>query len=90
MLTIYKYPIEPRDFTLTLPERARLLTVQTQYSRPCLWALVDPEAPPEERHFVTYGTGHPVTDDPVRLTYIGTFQLEGGMLVFHLFEKDVK
>jgi hypothetical protein len=31
-----------------------------------------------------YGTGHDMPDDPGQ--YVGTFQMHGGALVFHLFE----
>ena len=34
--------------------------------------------------FVTYGTGHDVPDEPGQ--YVGTFFMNGGSLVFHVFE----
>jgi hypothetical protein len=33
-----------------------------------------------------YGTGHPVVDEPRK--YVGTFQMRGGLLVFHVFESN--
>jgi hypothetical protein len=84
--TIWKYSLTP-DCTLSMPVGSIILTVQEQEQRPCLWALVDPAAPHECRRFRTYGTGHPVADDPGE--YIGTFQLNGGSLVFHLFEEQL-
>ena len=39
------------------------------------------------RHFRLSGTGHPLGEDYLRIiNYIGTFQMENGALVFHLFE----
>ncbi|MBA7614272.1 hypothetical protein ES703_21535 [subsurface metagenome] len=89
MLTIYKYPIPIEDhFTLELPKDARILTVQIQRGTPQLWAVVDPEAEKEIRHFRLSGTGHPLggSDFLKMSNYIGTFQIENGALVFHLFE----
>lgn len=99
-MAIRRYEIEGfSHVTLELPERARILTLQTLVDQPghdmtgglfppvervYLWALVDPEAPVEERHFTHYGTGHPIPNDPGE--YIGTYQLFNGQLVWHLFE----
>ena len=82
---VFKYPIPMKDrFDLALPTGAQVLTVQTQRGEPHLWALVHPGLPPETRSFHLYGTGHPVDHAPLR--YVGTFQLEDGRLVFHVFE----
>lgn len=88
MLTIFKYPVPIEDhFTLELPKDAKILTVQTQRSAPHLWAMVDSETEKEVRYFRLSGTGHPMGEDYLRIiNYIGTFQIENGVLVFHLFE----
>lgn len=87
MRTIYKYPIPIiDDFTLDLPGGARILDVQIQDGKPCIWAIVDTELPPIRRWFRLAGTGHPL--DKVHLIHVGTFQLKGGALVFHLFEVE--
>lgn len=86
-MKIYKYTLAVTDLqTLALPERAKVLTVQTQHKLPQLWALVDESAATTQaRRFATYGTGNPMPDgDPGQ--YIGTYQLGGGALVFHVFE----
>jgi len=62
---------------------ASLLTVAVQDGAPCIWALVDPAQPSRERRIRIYGTGHSI-NEPGR--YIGTFQLLGGTLVFHVFD----
>jgi hypothetical protein len=83
--SIFKYPLAVDDLQmLDIPEGAEPLTVQIQHDRPCLWALVDPEKPTERRAFRTYGTGHPVDTHPG--AYVGTYQLDGGALVFHVFD----
>lgn len=87
--TIWKFPLEVTDKQfINLPKGAEVLAVQTQNEEPCLWALVNPNEPKEERCFETFGTGHPV---PVGMgvdrKYISTYQLSGGSLVFHVFER---
>jgi len=85
MKTIWKYDIQPNT-PVSIPEDSQILTVQVQNQTPCLWVLVDPDAPVVTRHFNTYGTGHLILDDPGE--YIGTFQLHDGAFVFHVFEVE--
>lgn len=87
MLTMWKYPLpEAERFTLDLPHDAQPLTVQCQHGAPCLWVKLDTDAPRFPRTFHLYGTGHPIEPD-VSLWFIGTFQLQRGTYVFHLFEE---
>jgi hypothetical protein len=84
---VFKYPLKVVDLqSIVMPRLASLLTVQVQRGEPQLWALVDPEEISEERrHIAIVGTGNPMP--PYSLgNYLGTFQLEGGALVFHAFE----
>ena len=83
METIYKYELAQAETqTIDMPEGAKVLTVQVQRGCPCLWALVESTNPLVARHFRIYGTGHSF----VHGEYIGSFQLMGGDLVFHVFE----
>lgn len=84
-MTIWKYELEVTDKQwVNMPEGAKILTVQIQNGRPCLWAIVNPKNKPEERVIETYGTGNPFKE--FERSYIGTYQLQGGSLVFHVFE----
>lgn len=94
--SIWKFPIQINDnVTISMPQGAEILTVQTQQigkfnpdKTPCLWALVNPNNATEERSFEVFGTGHPMhCDMGVDRKYIGTFQIRGGELVFHVFER---
>ena len=87
MKRVYKYPLDIQDeATVMMPIGARVLSVQVQNGRPCLWAAVDPtETEIEKRLFRIAGTGHPIHDDVVD-GFIGTIQLYDGKLVFHVFE----
>ncbi len=88
MVTIFKYPIPVEDRPLVrMPRGAQILTLQIQHGIPCLWTLVpDVDAPMVEPRFRLFGTGHDM-DDTIGLTYVGTYQMSGGALVFHLFEQ---
>lgn len=87
-MTIWKFKIEIVDSQeIPMPTGAQVLTVQMQGGTPFIWAICDPLAPMKDRGFALYGTGHHVQDmDLPYLRYVGTFQMEGGSLVFHLFE----
>lgn len=85
MRQVWKYPIETGESCIEMPEGAQLLFVDTQSDLICLWALVDPDATKEKRHFMLVGTGHDVPDQ-TKLDYIGSGMLFGGQLVFHVFE----
>ena len=97
MYSIYKYELLGAQTTLRMHKGAEILCVQVQEQgrkeRPCLWALVDTLAEMEERHFKVYGTGHEMElavaeryISGIKSSYIGTFQLDAGALVFHVFE----
>ena len=89
-MRIWKWTLQVTDTqSLPMPAGAKVLGVQPQGDfplRPQLWALVDEKAPVADRTFATYGTGNPMPDgDPGK--YVGTYQMHGGALVFHVFEK---
>lgn len=83
-IRVFKYPLPVDDYVaITMPAAAEVLTVQVQNGRPYLWAKVDTRRPAVTHGFYVVGTGHPF---PVLArAYVGTFQLEGGGLVFHVF-----
>jgi hypothetical protein len=84
MKKIWKWTLQPGKTTIEMPKDAEILTVQTQFHEPQLWALVDPGNNIEIREFITVGTGHSIEKELGK--YIGTFQLHNGSLVFHAFE----
>lgn len=86
MMTVWKYPFDVTDrFDLEMPHGVQMLSVQVQDGVPCLWALVDDENTKVTVRFRVVGTGNPAPDMYIFRTFVGTFQLEGGALVFHLF-----
>lgn len=71
-----------------MPKDAEILTIQTENETPCIWALVNPEKAIELRYFEIYKTNQDIhCDMGVERKYINTFQLDGGSMVFHLFER---
>lgn len=93
MRRVYKYVFQIEDeVQLMMPRGAEVLHVDSQSGvTPCIWARVDPEADLEQRRFRLVGTGHDLPDTVrpdgyPRLMHVGSFQLAGGALVFHLFE----
>ena len=85
-LRVYKYALIPNDLvTLEMEEGAQILAVQEQRGEPFIWALVNPRAPMRTRKFRLAGTGHDIVWRE-GMVHRGTFQLNGGSLVFHLFE----
>lgn len=90
MLTVYKYPFVITDHVeIIMPAAAKILTVQMQADSPCIWALVTPDLPAViVRRFRLAGTGHELPDNIG--AHVGTFQMEGGALVFHLFEATAR
>ena len=89
MAKIFKYPLEITDVqVIALPKGAVVLSVGLQFDRLCIWALVDDGVAKEDRIFYVVGTGHPM---PVEsMTFLGTVQMAGGMLIWHVFIQDQK
>ena len=86
MTSIWKFPIALDDhIEVQMPVGAKVLSVQVQRATICMWALVETEAKQERRRFCILPTGGAVYSYVGQ--FIGTFQLAGGNLVFHLFEE---
>ena len=86
---VYKYALPIEDWaTVEMPVGAEVLCVQVQNQQPYLWARVQPDSPTVPRCFRVAGTGHELGTDVGR--YIGSFQLHGGHLVFHVFTEKTE
>lgn len=96
MKVIWKFELQTVDRqVIKMPLGSKILTVQTQNDVPVLWALVDTDmAPQEDKVIDVYGTGNDVDflsdgyifPDTER-EYIGTYQLDGGSFIGHVFER---
>ena len=83
MQTIWKLVLDNSD-TQVMPVGSTLLSVHEQNESICLWVLVDPTKPTEERRFAVYGTGQPIPQK--KQGFIGTVHMMQGKLVLHVFE----
>jgi hypothetical protein len=84
MQTIHKYRL-PLSGEVEMPDGARVLSVAAEHDEPCLWALVDTEAPMTRRRFAAIGTGHAAGMTKYG-TYVGVYRLSGERGVYHVFE----
>ena len=83
---VYKYAIEIKDTQqITLPMNSQILCVQIQYGLPYIWVLQDLAYKIHPVTLELIGTGYHI-DGSVRRKYIGTFQMQEGRTVFHLFQ----
>lgn len=88
---IFKFQLAVDDIQdVDMPTGCAVLSVQAQRNVPCIWAMVDPNAPKIRRRFRTYGTGHPMEDAGAFPHYVGTYQLQNGSLVYHVFTDRVE
>ena len=80
---IYKYEIPIKEkFSLILPERSKILSVQLQNNIPMLWAAITRRYT-ISYDFAVYGTGHKM-DEKLYHKYISTFQQDD--FVWHIFQ----
>jgi len=83
-MRILKWPIQPYGLTThSIPQGVRFLTVQAQDGVPCVWGAVDENTAAKPVYFYSYATGEEIPEYPG--TYLGTFQLMDGALVYHVF-----
>ena len=84
--TIWKVTLRPTDVQqIEVPAGAELLCAREQFEQICVWFRCDPTAPKEVRDIAIVDTGR---DAPGREgRYLGTASLQGGSLMFHVFER---
>ena len=83
---VWKFPLPMKDIAeIEMPIGAEVLYVGTQGQGAFLWARANPDAPRKTRRFRVAGTGHTLGTVG---TYIGSFMLLDGALVFHVFEAE--
>jgi len=85
MRAIWKQELNKTDQQVVyLSVGAKILDVQIQRGKWCLWYSCSVDLPLEERHIAIYATGQEV--ETLNGDYIGTFQ--DGPFVWHVFEED--
>lgn len=90
-MKIFKYELKITDrCVINMPENAIILNLQVINEKPYIYAAINESNAMVERTFMTFGTGHILPLDSMLddgFDYIGTYQLQGGDLVFHVFEQ---
>ena len=86
MKAIFKYSIPTTDniFSIEMSSDPKFLDAQVQYGSPCIWVEVNLENKYEEYYFKIFNTGAPI-EDTFKGKYLGTYQMNEGLFVFHLF-----
>jgi hypothetical protein len=82
MKKVYKYPL---DANIKAPQGAKPLCVQVQHGDAFVWMQVDPAKPDVTHKFLIVGTGAAMPEDEWLKEYLGTFQLNGGNYIGHVF-----
>ncbi len=86
-MKIWKYQLDiVPEQQIQMPFGARMLTVQNQDDKICLWAIVDPTSYKVFRDISIIGTGIEVDYNSLRGDYLGTVQILS--LVWHVFERQ--
>lgn len=94
MHTIYKYPLTPKlEQVIQIHSDHDILTLQTQSDPvtetdvPTIWAEVETDSPLIDVTIHIVGTGWAIPSDATR--YIGTFQQQGGALIWHVYKGEL-
>lgn len=95
MRSIFKYDVVEAKNGIIEGPITKLLTAQVQHGSIKVWAEVDTEAENVKYQVIPIGTGWPL-DPPAgeqcvldNYQYIGTVQLAGGGLIFHVYAKKL-
>jgi hypothetical protein len=86
---IFKYQMPVLEqFTMKLPAGAEIVRMEDQGGMFWLWAVVDTNAPMEDRHMRAFKTGAKIPDG-IKLRYLGFcavfVQMELGLYIFEEF-----
>jgi hypothetical protein len=83
---IWKYQLDFLNHyqVIEMPRNAMILSGQIQEEILCVWAMVDPDAEKERRHFEIFMTGRDIVEEGERI-FIDTFQIDE--FVGHLYER---
>lgn len=86
MAKIFKYTLAAGKNEFQFPKFSEVLTVQVQHGQPQIWVLhPSMNQPMEKVNFEVVPTGQEC--EVTFRNYVGTFQLENGLLVFHVFKE---
>ena len=85
MKTIWKYSLTPGNTKFCVPAGGIIRHVDEQFGNICLWIEVNTDSAEELRSFAVYATGQKNSEENIK--YLGSVKLEGGALVYHVYER---
>lgn len=83
-MRIYKYDISKSS--VAMPKGAKILSLHVQFNKATIWALVNPDNDLVKRKLLHIPTGCGESQNFSDLEYIGTYLVDGGNGVYHVFE----
>ncbi len=82
---VFKYPLDLVEHQyVNLPLGFKILSIQVQGNKACMWALVDKTQKNVHKGIICVGTGNPIAHNLG--DFIATVQM--GMYVWHFFEGE--
>ena len=86
---IWKFNLTMADRQIIgMPKGSEILSLQTQFNEPCIWVLITDGDDMEDRTFEIFPTGNTIYFDMgIERKSIGTFQVDNGNYIFHVFER---
>jgi len=89
MIKMYKYPINKDRQKLDLPKGSVIHSVENQYGNVVLYALINTATEERETYeIMVYSTGQEFIEEGQE--FLGTVNLQGGQLMFHVFYKKLE
>jgi hypothetical protein len=87
VMVIWKFALEVTDTQrVFMPNRAKILSAAHQNGYVCIWAMVNPDRPLQERVIEIIGTGNPFpAGSGIDRKFIGT--VVANPFVWHVFER---
>ncbi len=85
---IFKYELPEVNNKINLPKGSRVMTIQPQNGKICMWVMVNLSEDVVERRFDVFETGDGlIIGEPLNREYIATVQISN--VVYHIFELKV-
>jgi hypothetical protein len=86
MQTVWRYSLPKGDVvSVGMPVDAEVLSVHARHGKLCVWALVDPHAPPVARSFRRVSTSRNIDGGVGR--FLGTVLMENDTIEWHVWEQ---
>jgi len=88
MTTVHKYELTKKCQKFAMPTGYKVLSVNAQQGKVCMWVQVDTSVLPNEVLTIhQFMTGEGFRINPDGLEFIGTYFLFGGSFVGHVFRE---